>query len=366
MSKKNIDTIIDKLEESKVRDAHFSQFARDLLSNLKEKQQKVLLKRFGLSGRKKTTLEAIGKEFGVTRERIRQIEAASLNKLRRLARLDHNKVTFEKIRNVIESKGGVIDEETLAREFIADLNENRLEEIKKILRFILLLSEDIQTIQESEHLRFGWALSKYTKEMIEEITKAFSDILEAKGEVLADEIILDEILKHEVSRKYKEQLSSEMLKSTIKLARKLHKTEEGKRGLIHWPWVKPRTIRDKIFYILSKKGEPMHFSEIAEEIEKRAFDNKRATVQTIHNELISDPRFILVGRGLYGLSDWGYEGGTVEEVIEKVLKKHGTPMNKKDIVEEVLKRKKVKRATILINLQSSPKFKKTAEGYVVA
>jgi len=366
MSSNKAETILDKLGESKIKDAHFSQFARDLISNLKEKQQKVVLKRFGLSGRKKVTLDSIGQEYGVTRERIRQIEAASINKLKKLAKLDHNKVTFDKILNAIKAKGGVVDEDALMDELILDLDENRKEEIKKILKFILLLSEDIRTIEESEHSRSGWALAHYSKEMLEDIAKTFASILESKGEVLTDEIILGEILKHEIINKYKDKITKEFLTSAINLSKKLHKTEDGKRGMANWPWVKPRTVRDKIFYVLSKNNEPMHFNEIAKNIEASAFDSKRATVQTIHNELISDSRFILVGRGLYGLSSWGYEGGTVEEVIEKVLKSAKAPMAQKDIVEEVMKKKKVKKATILINLQSSPKFKKTAEGYTLA
>ncbi len=86
MIKDKAETILDKLEESKIKDAHFSQFARDLISNLKEKQQKVVLKRFGLSGRKKVTLDSIGQEYGVTRERIRQIEAKALRRLRHPSR----------------------------------------------------------------------------------------------------------------------------------------------------------------------------------------------------------------------------------------------------------------------------------------
>jgi hypothetical protein len=366
MSEEKVIKTINKIESNKIKDAHFSQFARDLISNLKEKQQKVILHRFGLSNRKKLTLDAIGKDFGVTRERVRQIEVASLNRLRKLAILEHNKPVFEKIKAIIASKGGVILEDKLVDELIADLDENRKDEIKKILRFILLLNEDISGIEESENINAGWHLASIDKKMVEDIAKAFSQILESKGEVLEDETILLEAAKHEIVEKYKGKATSEFLKSSIDMTKKLHRTDEGKRGLASWSWVKPKTIRDKIFFVLSKKNEPMHFSEIATEIEKSQFDHKKATLQTIHNELISDNRFVLVGRGLYGLSNWGFEGGTVEDVIEKVLKASNTAMDQNSIVEEVMKKKKVKKATILINLQNSPRFKKTSEGYVLA
>lgn len=358
--------IVEKLESNKIKDAHFTQFSRDLISNLKEKQQKVVLHRFGLSGRKRITLDAIGKEFGVTRERVRQIEVASLNKLRKLSQLEHNRPHMDRVKNVIQENGGVVAENKLVSELIADLDEKRSEEIKRILRFILLLSEDIQTIDENETTNFGWALSKFDKKMIEEIVHAFSDILEKKGEVLEDEAILLEIAKHETVDKYKNDVNNKFLQSAVDLVKKFHKTEDGKRGLASWSWVKPKTVRDKIFYVLSKTNEPMHFNQISEAINNHGFDHKKATVQTIHNELISDNRFILVGRGLYGLKDWGFEGGTVEEVIEKILRKENNPLSQDLVLEEVMKKKKVKKATVLINLQNSPRFKKTNEGYILA
>lgn len=357
--------IVDSMIESKLKDAHFVQFARDLVSNLKEKQQKVVLKRFGLSGRKKTTLDAIGKEFGVTRERIRQIEAASLNKLKKLAKLEHNKHILEKIRGIIDANGGVIDEKTLVHKLIVDLDKNREEEVKKIVKFIILLDDEVNTIDETDHLNPGWSLADYKRDLIEDVAKAYAEILETREEVLADEILLEEILKHKVFDKNKEKLNDKFLSSSIDMVKKLHKTDDGKRGLTSWPWVKPKTIRDKIFFVLSKNGSPMHFTEIFDEIKKASFDTKSATLQTIHNELISDSRFVLVGRGLYGLSGWGFEAGTVEEVIEKILKSNA-PASQDEIVEEVMKKKKVKKATILINLQNSSKFKKTSEGYVLA
>ncbi len=138
MIENNATQILEVLAESKIKDAHFAKFVRDLISHLKEKQRKVLMRRFGLSGRKHSTLDSIGKEFGVTRERVRQIEAASLAKLRKIAKLDHNKPTFDKIRAVIAGRGGVVKENALVNELIADLVKGREDEIKKTLKFILL------------------------------------------------------------------------------------------------------------------------------------------------------------------------------------------------------------------------------------
>lgn len=56
---------------------------KDLLSSLSEREQKIIRLRFGLEDGKSHTLEEVGQEFNVTRERIRQIEAKALAKLRK-------------------------------------------------------------------------------------------------------------------------------------------------------------------------------------------------------------------------------------------------------------------------------------------
>ena len=58
----------------------------EVLSTLSLRERRVLQLRFGLEDGRSRTLEEVGKEFGVTRERIRQIEAKALRKLRHPSR----------------------------------------------------------------------------------------------------------------------------------------------------------------------------------------------------------------------------------------------------------------------------------------
>ena len=57
-----------------------------MLDTLTEREQKVLRLRFGMNDGRARTLEEVGREFDVTRERIRQIEAKALRKLRHPSR----------------------------------------------------------------------------------------------------------------------------------------------------------------------------------------------------------------------------------------------------------------------------------------
>jgi len=88
---------------------------------------------------------------------------------------------------------------------------------------------------------------------------------------------------------------------------------------------------------------------------------RKAHPATCHNELIKDARFVLVGRGLYALAEWGYSRGVVADVIKSILKKDG-PLTKEEIISKVKKERYVKDNTILVNLQNGHYFKKTKDG----
>ena len=105
----------------------------------------------------------------------------------------------------------------------------------------------------------------------------------------------------------------------------------------------------------------MHFSDIATHIKDSDFKRKDVTTQAIHNELIKDKRFVLIGRGIYALKEWGYDKGTVADIITAVLKDAKQPLHRDEIVKRVLKSRFVKETTILLNLQSKPQFKRVAK-----
>ena len=76
------DVVIHEVEQKNLREK-----IDELLTGLNDQEQKVLRMRFGLDDDDPKTLEEIGKVFGVTRERIRQIEAKAIRKLRHPSRL---------------------------------------------------------------------------------------------------------------------------------------------------------------------------------------------------------------------------------------------------------------------------------------
>jgi hypothetical protein len=138
-------------------------------------------------------------------------------------------------------------------------------------------------------------------------------------------------------------------------------TLNGVWGLVKWPMVNPKNIRDKIYVILKNNGKHMHFNEIAGAIKDSDFKRRDVTTQAIHNELIKDKRFVLIGRGIYALKEWGYQKGTVADIITEVLREAGEPLHRDEIVKRVLASRFVKETTILLNLQGKPQFKRVAK-----
>ena len=82
----------------------------------------------------------------------------------------------------------------------------------------------------------------------------------------------------------------------------------------------------------------------------------------MHNELILNDQYVLVGRGIYALKEWGYRPGVVANVIVDILKKENAPLAREELVEKVLKQRIVKKNTIYLALTDKSKFKRLDDG----
>ena len=312
-----------------------------------EREKEIISRRFGLKGNKET-LEQIGETLSITRERVRQLEKAILIRLQISA--EENKIpelaAAEKIlvRNLTEM-GRVARLDALASKIYgkpATLAE------QNGIYFIATFAKNLTVVEENDRYFYGVGIAEYGDAISirGKVDKIVSTISANKEPMTLDE--LDNKLDYEHPDHIKAVASISKLLATL----------NGVWGLTKWPSVNPKNIRDKIFVILETKHEPMHFSDIAKEIKNSNFKRKNVTVQAIHNELIKDPRFILIGRGIYALSTWGYKKGTISDIITSILEKSDKPLSKEEVVKQVLKVRKVKETTILLNLQNKKLFKK--------
>lgn len=319
-----------------------------------EREREIITRRFGLYERRET-LEQIGELLGITRERVRQLEKAILNKLK--AATESGKVSavnvLEKtIIRQLSEMGRVARVQDLADQILGGTSSQT---DRSRIAFISELAPGLTVIDQNDSYFHSVGIAEYgdSKKIRGEVDKIVSAI-KKHGEPLTIEQLHDQL-------SYEHPSYVRALASVSKLLAHLN----GNWGLVKWPTVNPKNIRDKIYVILSKNGKPMHFSEIAESIKDSSFKRKDVTTQAIHNELIKDSRFVLIGRGIYALDNWGFGTGTVADIIAEVLKESPDPLHRDEIVKRVLKSRQVKETTILLNLQSKTQFKRVAKATYV-
>jgi len=325
----------------------------NLIVSLNEKEKRVLNGRFGFSG-KKETLSAIGRELKLSRERVRQIEKNSLNKISKTFN-DKYKNKAAEVESKMKQNGGVLSDDQIPESMLELAGSHKF--AKNYLFLICTITKNISKVDESTDLKSGWRLDDFSKDEIIDICNKVITYLKEEEIPLNIKDLKDNIPG---ISKYEEKT----LSACVSISNKLMMAKNELVGLRAWPSVNPRNVRDKIYYVLKTAGEPLHFTEITSKIADLKFDKKRVVRATVHNELIADSRFVLIGRGIYALREWGYNDGTVYEVIKNILSNSKSPLAVSEIIELVNRSRKVKRNTIIINLQTKDEFKKTSGGYV--
>jgi DNA-directed RNA polymerase delta subunit len=320
-----------------------------LLKVLPERARDVLTNRFGLSAdSKKFTLDAIGKRYHITRERVRQIENYAIASIRKSDIYKKEKSVFAELEKALHAFGGVAGEEELLTHLGgSDVNS------RNCAHFLLALGENFKKIKEDDNFKHRWHMDEKLAEKVHSALKKLYDNLSEK-DLVSELDIIAQFLTHieDLDEHYKQD---HIVRRWLGLSKLLGKNPLGEWGRAASPNVKMKGIRDYAFLVIRKHGSPIHFTEVARAIEKNF--GRKAHVATTHNELIKDKRFVLVGRGLYALTEWGYMAGVVRDVIAKILEKHG-PLTKKEIFDKVLKERYVKENTISVNLQNKKHFKK--------
>ncbi len=323
----------------------------DLFMVLTEKEAMVIKRRFALQGQPKQTLEKIGRHFKVTRERVRQIEGIALSKLRRTVRTTKLNDVNEMAKSILRVNGGVMREDDVISQVLKRM-PNSTDLDGAVLRLSFSIDTDMSTSGHSGSFVPFWRLESLAMEDVSVIVENMVKILKKRRSCMKKEELVSAV---QALNLFKDRIpSKELINSCMAIDERLREIDEG-WGLTEWRFVRPRSIRDKVEIVLRKAGVPLHFMEIANRIREARFDHKNVTVQAVHNELIRYPQFVLVGRGLYALREWGYEPGTVADVIEAILKEKG-PLSKKEIISEVAKQRTVKVGTISLNLQKMPYF----------
>jgi len=336
----------------------------ELIKVLNPRVREVIEKRFGLRSVSCQTLEAIGQNLGVTRERVRQIEALGLRQLTNKNVLEPLKPAFEIIEKHLINYSGVRREDYFLRE-LSQLFSLKEKNNENLVSFALALGQKrFIYFKETPKWRAAWALNNgvYNNAVsLAEVLKkklAEQNLPIPREAVLKTVASLGDLSAMSAHAGQAGEMSDKALFSCIELSRNIAQNPFGEWGIVGSPEVSPKGVKDKAYLIFKKEKKPLHFAQVAELINQVAFEGRQAHPQTVHNELIKDPRFVLVGRGIYALADWGYEPGTVRDVLISALKNAGGGLAKEEIIKIVQAKRLVKENTILLNLQNKKVFKK--------
>lgn len=299
--------------------------------------------RFGLSGSKPKTLEEIGKTYGITRERVRQILAGAFASVKQ-RREDPMFVSLsERIATAVGDRSGIVSVEELFSVLAAG-SKTEAGALSFFLECVKSVKEERETADRvRSYVVAGFPFGKW-----DAVHTVALEIVRSADNALTEDTFFTKAKKKGVD------VDRGTFFGYLSVSSRIRRNPFGRWGLSDSNEISPRGTREKAYLVLKMNGSPMHFKEIAKRIDETGLQKRgRAThPQTVHNELIKDKKFVLVGRGLYALSEWGFEKGTVREVIETVLAKGKEPMTRDEIIEEVLRVRKVKRSTIVINLNA--------------
>lgn len=329
---------------------NYQKICQELVEGLPERTKDIIENRFGLEKPERKTLEAIGKNYHITRERVRQIEEEALTKIK--PKLTRYQKLFQYFEEVLKFSGNFRRED----KFLQILAGSP--ELENHTFFLLNLRPHFKKFLQNEDFHPLWTVDPFSLTLAKEVLNLFCQKLSE----ISHPISLDafKLPTEHPWAEMERDIQQRWLNSTVELSRKIETGFEGLFGFNFWPEINPKNIRDKICLVLKREKKPLHFREITELINK--FFKKSALCQTVHNELIRDQRFVLVGRGIYALKEWGYEEGYVRDIILKTLKRAGEPLAREEILEKVLSQRLVKKSTILFNLWNKKYFSKNSEG----
>ncbi len=359
-------SILDQVLSKKQLDVieHFSplEVMAQLLKLLTSREEEVLRRRYGLQGKAPETLEHIGAQYNVTRERIRQIESGAVQKLRK-----HGDVMrivrpiADAVRTLLDQHGGVLREDALLQNLIGTDDDVQTSQAATLFIIRNLLHQHVRPYT-SDEAHPTWQLVTAPTHLVREVMRLAQDALAAKEKPIAAAELLTLLRETPFVQEHTYQLSDAALQSYVDVCKKIARNPYDEYGLVQWGSIVPKRMNDKIYLVLKKAGKPLHFNEITKLINDTHFDHRTAYPPTVHNELILNDRYVLVGRGIYALKEWGYRAGVVADILVDALTSAGQPMTRDALVEAVLKQRLVKRNTIHLALTNRKRFQKNSDG----
>jgi hypothetical protein len=339
-----------------------------LAQNTDERLWFILQRRLGLEGTEKLTLEELGLAFGLTRERVRQLEASALNELRGvLIEDDYKNKTYHVHPNILKAvrrlsemvtdrAGQATLESSLLNQIQHSFNVHP-DAIKPSLYLVLNLSGllkldfnrgDLQPVWG----KFGTPEARSIQNSIERLDKLMT---EEHTLPLSEIDILVQINKGVRKRN---RLSLDQLKKLLNLCSSIEVHKSG----FYWGKFGHLVGRgNQVERVLFEHGEPVHITKITREINHRLTLHGKRIVnpRNLANQMSNDNRFVPIGRsGEWGLSSWSVDTGTIVEQMKLYFIARNEPATADEIYSYVSERRPVRKGSVEAYLTFQEDFAK--------
>ncbi|MBI3572878.1 MAG: hypothetical protein HY092_01620 [Candidatus Kerfeldbacteria bacterium] len=365
-SQKATNSILDRVMQSQQSETleHFNplEVVNELFRQLSAKEADVLRRRFGLIKPETETLEDIGQSYHVTRERVRQIQRWAIERLKTATASKHIMHTLDTaIESILEQHGGLLAEEDLLRGLHGHVEETPMVRAATLFLLHELLGGKFSRIVSRQYKPF-WKSRLVNELLLSSAIEQAKNILRQRNQPISREQLLEAMQQTPWWQEHTNELTPNAVLSYLNVATDIEHNPFHEYGLRTWGSIVPKRMNDKILLVMRKHGQPMHFQEITQRINETGFDRRQAYPPTVHNELILNQEYVLVGRGIYALKEWGYKPGVVADVIVDILKASPEPLSRDNIVEKVLTQRLVKRNTIYLALTNKSLFTRQPDG----
>jgi len=339
-----------KMDDKKIKVDIESTNLKDILIYCKPKERLVLMKKFGLNGEKWVPLQRIWKEYNLTRERIRQIETQALMRFRRLIVWNQAYMeVLQEAKKTLDSHGGFLVEDSLVSKLI---NKNIFKFTRQELKLILISDFDVSYLKRNKFLNKSFYLEPLYEDLLTKMVLYTKDYFQKRW-TSQDVYEYIGFLKEDFAKEFKEiaYLKNDLFYINFFESIRDISVFDWKIWLPEFDDVNPKTIKLKILYTMRRLNKPIHYQELPAKIVEW-FPQKSVKLNTVHNELVkNNDIFVNLWLWIYGLKEWGYEGGQVKDILVRIFEKHGRAMNVKELCKEMLKEKMVSPNTVMLNLQ---------------
>lgn len=352
----------------------FKEILERSLKNLTPREQDIVLRKSGILGNKET-LNSLSKKYNLSRERIRQIQNQSLKKIYSYLKNDFN---TPQIKNILERSKDFFSPLGIKKEsfFLTKIkNEFNFEDEEvRIFKFFLEVLGIFIYQPENNFFYSFYAKEKndylLAKNLLE---KLYTYLYQNSHKHYSEEELIAIVQSKIIKNYFNHYLDKEHVLELVRILKIAARNPFNFWGSRLNKLISPKSLGHKIFLILKQTNQPLHFSLIHQKLEeiKKLEDElmpspwkKDYNIESIKNELIRNKDFVLVGRGVYALREWGLIDGPAKWLMFKFLQERKR-VTREELWKFISQHRNIKKSSFYVYLREIKEKVEVKDNYLI-